>query len=86
VEPTYPPTLGAQEALSVWVKRRRLASDHLTPTCVEIKSGRLYTDFIPWALTTLPLPLLLLFYAEKEAASLQRLQLSCLASSFQKID
>lgn len=68
MKPTYPPTLGAQEALSVWVKRSGRASDHLPQTCVEVKSGRLYTDFITWALTTLPLPLLLLFYAEKEAA------------------
>jgi len=52
VEPTYPPTLGAQEALSVWVKRPERASDHLPQTCVEIKGEPLYTDFITWALTT----------------------------------
>jgi len=86
VKPNYPPTLGAQEALSVWVKRPGHASYHLPQNYVETMSGRLYTDFITWALTTLPLPLLLLFHAEKVAAPLQRLQLSCLASSFQKID
>ena len=86
MKPNYPPTLGAQEALSVWVKRPGHASYHLPQNYVETMSGRLYTDFITWALTTLPLPLLLLFHAEKVAAPLQRLQLSCLASSFQKID
>jgi hypothetical protein len=51
----------------VWLKRPGRASDHLPQGFVEIKSGRLYTDFITWALTTLVLALFLLFYAEKEA-------------------